>query len=156
MTAPEARLREELLHDGLVEEVSLSEVDSRVLQQYPNAPLAERQAITMDTIRSMISDGLFEVGDLHGEGGQFVAPDEPFDASMQRIHHAYVTNHANRMGWVFAFWLKLTDKGRQVATSTERGRKIAEAAAEAITQAQEFMRAADPPDTDGRSPSRAN
>jgi hypothetical protein len=148
MTTSSAKLREEVLTDGLAFEVDLSSVDSRVLQQYPNAPLAERQSIVLDTVRWMVDEGLFHVGDLRGEGGQFVAFDEPLDDSMAAIQDAYLVHHDEGLKWVFVFWFDLTDKGRRLATSTEHGRQIAEQVAEDFQRVQEFMRAAERPDTD--------
>jgi hypothetical protein len=140
-TTAKGKLRWELLTDGLADDcVSLSLVDSRVYQQYPTATLAERWAITLDAIREMVSEGLFEVGDRSGGNDRFAAFDEPLDASMKKIRDAYVANYDDRLGWVFRFWLELTEKGRHVVTSTERGRLFAQEVAEASKRALEATR----------------
>jgi hypothetical protein len=62
---------------------------------------------------------LFDVGDLTGEKGRFVAWDTPLEESMRRIYDMYVTHHDNRFGWELECWLKLTEKGLQVARTLE-------------------------------------
>ena len=51
--------------------------------------LSEEQNLARHTIRSLASDGLFDIGDLTAEGGRFRAWDMPLDESMQQIHAAY-------------------------------------------------------------------
>src|ERR1700746_1516945 len=46
---------------------------SSVTQQTRSAAVTEVQEETLQTIRSLVSDGLFELGDLSGEGGSLVA-----------------------------------------------------------------------------------
>jgi hypothetical protein len=53
---------------------------------------------TLDLIRSLVSDGMFEVGDLMGEGGRFVAWKTPLNESIQRIRDVYVTKFEDAPG----------------------------------------------------------
>jgi len=63
------------------------------------------QRETLETIRSLVSDGLFELGDLSGEGGSFVAWSGSLDESIQKISDVYVANMTTRphgfgpLGW---------------------------------------------------------
>ncbi|KAA8967530.1 MAG: hypothetical protein F6Q13_06085 [Mycobacterium sp.] len=57
-------------------------------------------------------------------GDRFVP--KPLDEIMPVIQDAYITHYRDTGGWVFSYWLNLTDKGRQVALSTEEGRRVAE------------------------------
>lgn len=125
MSHAREKVREELLTDGLVDLVDLSLINWRVLQQNRSASVSEVQHETLEVIRSMVSDGLFQLG-YRGEGGRFVAWDEALDQSMNAIYDAYVTHHDDRPGWVWFAWLNLTDKGKEVALSTEYGRQVAE------------------------------
>jgi hypothetical protein len=122
MSTAREKVCEEILLDGLVDSVNLAGVHSHVKQQYPSASVQELLDETLKSIRSLVNDGLMEVGYLGGNS-QFVP--EPPDQWMREIYNAYITHHQDRLGWAFSFWLNLTAKGRQAALSTERGKKIA-------------------------------
>jgi hypothetical protein len=115
------RLRGELLLDGIVDTINLAGIHSRVKQHYPSASEPELIDETVETIRSLINDGLMEAGYL-SENGRF-AP-EPFDQWIRALTDAYVTNHEEPAEWVFSYWLNLTDKGRQLALSTGEGKAV--------------------------------
>jgi hypothetical protein len=114
----------EILYDGLVEPISLGELNWEVKQQNPSLTLTEWQRETLNMIRVLLGDGLIRVGDLGGEGGRFEAWDLPQDTVLQKIIDLLITHHDDRR-WPFFSWFKLTEKGREVATSTEEGRRIA-------------------------------
>lgn len=101
---------------GLDDEVSLGEVHTRVGRLYATLPLPERQTLALEAVRSLVSEGLFELRDLSTrQDGRFAAFTEPLEASMARVHDAYITHHDERAGWVFRDWLELTDTGNRVA-----------------------------------------
>lgn len=60
--------REEVLSYGLVDWVALGRIHWYVTEDHPDAPLAEVQNQTLSLIRSLVREGLFEVGDLSGKG----------------------------------------------------------------------------------------
>lgn len=107
--------RESILVHGLIDWVDLARVHSDILQENPSAPLSDVQKKTLETIRSLVSEGLFELGDLSGEGGRFVAWDTPLDESMKELYNVYVTHFDDRLTWTIYCWLNLTDKGEQIA-----------------------------------------
>jgi len=115
------RLRDELLLDGVVEAINLAGIHSRVRQHYPFASEAELIDETVETIRSLVNDGLMEAGYL-GDKSRFIP--EPLDRWMQQLTDAYVTHHEETAEWVFSYWLNLTDKGRRIALSTEEGKAV--------------------------------
>jgi hypothetical protein len=117
--------RENILIEGIDDWVSLSGVHSYVLQENRTAPPSEVQQKTLETIRSLVSDGLVELGDLAGEDGSFVAWNTPLDESMKEIHDIYVNHFDDKLNWTIYCWLNLTAKGEQIAESLER--KYAEA-----------------------------
>ena len=110
--------REEVLVRGLIDWVALERVRRRVARENAGEPLSVIQDKTLDLIRSLVSDGIFEVGDLMGEGGRFVAWKTPLDESIQRIRDVYVTKFEDEKEW-WCCWLRLTDKGQQVAEAIE-------------------------------------
>lgn len=106
---------DEVLLRGLVDWVALERVHDYVLRENPERPVSTIQSKTLELVRSLVSEGMFVLGDLSGEGGRFVAWDRPLDESLNRIRVAYVTNFDDRNTWPWYCWLDLTDKGQHVA-----------------------------------------
>ena len=68
--------------------VHLYEVHSQVAHDNPHATTAEVQRKTLETIRSLVEQGLFDVGDLGGPGGEFAPWTSQLDESIRRIEDA--------------------------------------------------------------------
>src|SRR3569833_927917 len=77
---------------------------------------------TLTLIRSLLSDGLFEAGNVLREEG-FVAWAIPLDESMQRIHDMYVTRYDDTNGWLWGYWLRLTKEDVPIARSAKDNRE---------------------------------
>ena len=101
MTTAREKVYNELLTDGLADYVDLGAVDSQVARHNPSASLPELQRETLETIRKLVSDGLFELGDLSGEGGSLAAWSGSLDDSIQRISDVYVAHYDDPPAWVF-------------------------------------------------------
>ncbi|ORW04565.1 hypothetical protein [Mycobacterium kyorinense] len=119
MTTARDKVREELLTDGLADYVDLGAVDSQVTRHNPQASVSAVQRETLETIRSLVSDGLFQLGALSGERGNFVGWDGSLDELIQRVSDVYVTQYDDPPTWVWAVWMELTDKGERVAREIE-------------------------------------
>lgn len=65
----------------------------------------------------MVDDGLFRLGDVNKF--RFVASKRPLDRSLHKISHRYVGHYDETKRWMFSAWMKLTDKGQQLAQSLE-------------------------------------
>src|ERR1700722_18472277 len=115
MNKARAKVRNELLTDGLADYVDLGAVDSQVSRHNPSASVPEVQRETLETIRSLVNDGLFELGDLSGEGGSLVAWTGSLDESIRRVADVYVAQYDDPPAWVFSAWMALTHKREQVA-----------------------------------------
>lgn len=119
-----------LLLDALSGPVDLNGVDWHVKQSNPSAAPSEVQSETLDVIRSMVSEGLFRLGGevvlgehLGGvatEGERFTAWDQPVDHLLRKISHVYVKHYDDPEKWMYATFMKLTDKGEQLARSLEQ------------------------------------
>ena len=72
---------------------------------------------TLEVVRSLVDDGLFRLGDVHLQ--RFFTWKRPLDRSMHKISHHYVDHYDNPKRWMYSAWLKLTDKGEQLAQSLE-------------------------------------
>jgi hypothetical protein len=107
--------RDEVLLQGLIDWVALCSVHGDVAEENPGEPLSVVQDKVLDLIRSLVTDGLFEVGDLATEDSRFGAWATPLDESIERIRDAYVDNFNDETKWWFVCWLESTEKGQQVA-----------------------------------------
>lgn len=111
--------REELLLRGLIDWVALERVHDCVRRENSARPSSAIREMALDLIHSLVSDGMFLVGDLSGEGGSFVAWDTPIDKSIQRIRDVYIPQFQDEGAWWFYCWLDLTNKGQQTAQAIE-------------------------------------
>ncbi len=69
---------------------------------------------TLDLIHSLVSDGLFVLGDVKRDVG-FIAFDTSLEQSIQRIRDVYVTNFHDANIWMWFCWLAATEEGLQAA-----------------------------------------
>ncbi|MGC2379428.1 MAG: hypothetical protein WA622_20290 [Mycobacterium sp.] len=123
MTTAFERVRKELLLGALEGPVPLTAVDSSVTQQNRLAPVTEVQNATLETIRSLVGEGLVVLGDLSGETGRLVAWSGSVEESMQKISDLYVVDYDDPGAWIWSAWLELTHKGEQVARALQEGAK---------------------------------
>jgi hypothetical protein len=108
------RLRAELLISGLSDWVSLAEVQ-QIISHFRLAETdSQRQDLVLRTIRSLLDDGLFQIGELPGPDGKFPAW-EPIDVAMDRLRERFVGHYAEPASWDYPIWLGLTEAGRPVA-----------------------------------------
>ncbi len=69
----------------------------------------------METVRSLLEDGLVRIGDLPYPGEKFTGWNLPIDAAMERVHDLFVAHHVEPALWGFRIWLGLTPAGEQLA-----------------------------------------
>ncbi|ORW06358.1 hypothetical protein [Mycobacterium kyorinense] len=117
ITTAREKTREELLLGGLGDWVHLYQVHYHVQKNHPGFTVEQVKTETLDTIRSLVTDGLFTVGDLSGPNGSFAAWDIPLEESIKRISNAYIDQFDDETAWTWVFWLALTDKGRHAAAA---------------------------------------
>jgi hypothetical protein len=110
-------IRDNLLLKGLGRPVALNAIDWKVKQENPSASDSQVQQETLDTIRSLVDDGLFRLGEV--EKFRFVASKRSLDRSMRTISHQYVGHYDEPKRWMYSAWMKLTDKGQQLAQCLE-------------------------------------
>ena len=117
---------EEVLLWGLVDWVELDRIHRFVAQESPGKLLSVVQTRTLDLIRSLVTDGLFELGDLATPNHRFAAWDAPLDESLHRIRDLYVNQYDDGGAWWFYCWLDATEKGLKAAEAIEANRNSAE------------------------------
>jgi hypothetical protein len=110
-------IRDNLLLKGLGRPVALNAIDWKIKQQNPSASDTQVQQETLETIRTLVDDGLFRLGDVNKF--RFVASKRSLDRSLDKISHRYVGHYGDPKRWMFSAWMKLTDKGQRLALSLE-------------------------------------
>ena len=113
------RLRTELLTSGLYDWVPLAEVDSIIIDNHLTETLPAQQDLTLQTIRSLVEDGLMEIGDLPSQGSRLLTWDVPLDAALTRISDRFIGHYDDTATWGFSVWLGLTEAGERVARELE-------------------------------------
>jgi hypothetical protein len=117
MTTSE-KIRENLLLKGLGRPVALNAVDWKIKQDHPSASTSEVQDETLEVMRTLVDDGLFTLGAVRKH--RFVSSKRSLDRSMHRISRRYVGHYDRPEGWMFTAWMKLTDRGEQLALALEQ------------------------------------
>jgi hypothetical protein len=121
MTAQE-RLRTELLISALYDWVPLAEIDSRIIDNHITESLAAQQDFALQLIRSLVEDGLMEIGDLPDPGRKLITWDLPLDDALKRISDRFIGHYDDVAMWGFSVWLDLTEAGKRVATELEKSK----------------------------------
>ncbi|OBK39731.1 hypothetical protein A5658_23840 [Mycobacterium sp. 1245111.1] len=111
--------RDEVLLRGLIDWVALERIHSIVAQENPGQPLAIIQDKVLGLIRSLVSEGLFEVGNLSSSTGRFSAWHTTLDESIERIREVYTSKFDDEPAWWFYCWLDATEEGLKVAEAIE-------------------------------------
>jgi hypothetical protein len=113
------RMRNGLLLEALGKPIDLNAVDWHVRHRNPSASPSDVQNETLGLIRAVVSDGLFRLGTVGEKGDRFVAWRRSLDHSIHKISHVYVEHYDDPERWMFAAWLSLTAKGRELAQCLE-------------------------------------
>jgi hypothetical protein len=111
-------VKEGLLIEGLRDWIRLGEIHQEFLfdDDTPKRPVAEAQELTLNMIRELVDEGLFDVGEIvRNTNDGFEAWNLSLDKAMAEIEDKYVANFDDRWGWTACAWLQLTDKGRALA-----------------------------------------
>jgi hypothetical protein len=106
--------REEVLRWGLDDWVELDRVHLCVGQENAGQPISVIQNKTLELIHSLVSDGMFVLGDVK-RGVGFTAWNTSLDESMERIRDVYVTNFEDENTWMWFCWLDATEAGLEAA-----------------------------------------
>ena len=113
---PQALLRGDILALGQADWVSMADVRGQLDRRGLPAAPAERQQLMLTTIRSLLEDGLVELGDIPGpdDSGFLVWPGG-LDSVMQQLADRIVGQWADPDAWEYQTWLNLTPAGRKAA-----------------------------------------
>jgi hypothetical protein len=120
ITAQDA-LRDDILAGGHDDWVSMAEVRGCISRGRLADSASERQQLMLQTIRSLLQDGLVEVGDIPapGDPGFLVWPGT-LDEVMERLTERIVGRYDDPDSWEYSTWLNLTAKGQQASADIVR------------------------------------
>ena len=127
MTEPETTaqdiLRDDILAGGHDDWVSMADVQGRIDRGRLAELVADRQQLVVDTVRSLLVDGLVEVGVIPGRNSPgFKAWPGTTDEIMQQFTDLFIGHHDDPHTWEYAIWLNLTPNGEQASADVVRKR----------------------------------
>jgi hypothetical protein len=120
MTDPDAMalgtLRGDILAMGRDDFVSMADVQGQISRGRLADSVAERQQLVVDTVRSLLLDGLVEVGVIPSPNNPgFKTWPGTVDEVMRRFIDRFVGHYDDRREWEYAIWFNLTTKGHEVS-----------------------------------------
>jgi len=101
--------REESIWEGSDGDMSINQIHNNVAEHNPSASTSQVQEMTVDLVRSLLSDGLFELSP------KAVREDASLEERIDWIRSLYVEHFDEPTKWWPSIWLYVTDKGRQEA-----------------------------------------
>jgi hypothetical protein len=120
MTEPESTarntLRDDILAMGCDDFVSMADVQGQISRGRLADSVPERQQLVVDTVRSLLVDGLVEGGvipSLNCPG--FKTWPGTVGEVMTRFIDRFVGHYNDRLGWEYAIWFNVTAEGQQAA-----------------------------------------
>jgi len=118
LTTAQEILREDILVGGHDDWVSMADVRGRISRRRLVDSATERQQLTLRTVRSLMEDGLVEVGDIPapGDPGFLVWPGT-IDEIMTQLTERIVGRCDDPDSWEYSTWLSLTAEGHRVAAT---------------------------------------
>lgn len=115
-TTAQDTLRGDILAGGLDDWVSMADVRGRITRRRLVETPPERQQLMLRTIRSLLQDGLVEVGDIPGPGDPgFLVWQGTVDEVMEQLTERIVGQWDDPDSWEYATWINLTPAGRAAA-----------------------------------------
>ena len=109
-------LRDDILAGGHDDWVSMADVQGRIARGRLADSVAERQQLVVAVVRSLLADGLIEVGVIPSPNNPgFKTWPGTVDEVMTRFIERFVIQYDDRMGWEYAIWFNLTAKGEQAS-----------------------------------------
>lgn len=114
--------REDVLLAGLEGSIPLEYIHRWVMEDNPQESLPRVRSETLLLVRSLVADGLAEVGDYSDKSKGFNCWRTTIDESMARIEQLYVAGFDDPQRWTREVWLKLTPDGVRAAHATRRAK----------------------------------
>jgi len=114
-------LRADILGMGLDDYVSMADVLACIANGASADALAPYKQLVVDTVRSLLVDGLAVVGDIPGRDDPGFKPwPGSVDEVMAQFIALFVDRYEDRIAWEYRIWINLTDAGEQMATEARQ------------------------------------
>jgi hypothetical protein len=115
-SAAQETLRDDILASGHDDFVSMADVQACICGGFLAELSAERQQLVVDTVRSLLEDGLVEVGDIPGRNDPGFKPwPGTLDDVMTQFIGRFVGRYDDEHQWQYTIWFNLTAKGQQAS-----------------------------------------
>jgi hypothetical protein len=115
-TTAQDTLRDDILASGHDDFVSMADVQACIFGGLLADLSTEHQQLVVDTVRSLLEDGLVEVGDIPGRDDPGFKPwPGTVNAVMTCFVDRFVGHHDDPLEWQYSIWLNLTAKGQQAS-----------------------------------------
>jgi hypothetical protein len=115
-TTAQDTLRCDILAIGRSDWVSMADVRGRIARGHLADSATQRQQLMLRTIRSLLVDGLIEVGDIPAPGDPgFLVWSGTIDEVMEQLNERIVGRWDDPDSWEYSTWLNLTELGDRVA-----------------------------------------
>ena len=120
-TSAQETLRDDILGMGLDDYVSMADVLACIANGASADALAPYKQLVVDTLRSLLVDGLAVVGDIPGRNDPGFKPwPGSVDEVMARFTALFVDRYEDRIEWEYRIWINLTDAGERVAAKARQ------------------------------------
>ena len=115
-TAAQDTLREGILRSGHNDFASMADVQSCISRARLATSVVDRQRLVVDPVRSLLVDGLVEVGVIPGRNDPgFKTWPGTVDQVMTRFIDRFVGHYDDPLEWEYAIWLNLTANGQRAS-----------------------------------------
>jgi hypothetical protein len=109
-------IRECILASGHNDFVSMADVQACICGGLLGELSTEQQQLVVDTVRSLLEDGLLVVGDIPSRNDPGFKPwPGAIDEVMTRFVDTFVGRHDDPIQWQYRIWVNLTPKGQQAS-----------------------------------------
>ncbi len=120
-TTAQDTLRDDILACGHDDFVSMADVQACIFDGLLADLSTEQQQLVVDTVRSLLEDGLMELGDIPGRDDPGFKPwPGTVNEVMTRFVDRFVEHYDDPHEWQYSIWLNLTPKGRQASADIVR------------------------------------
>ena len=116
-TSAQESLREDILGMGLDDYVSMADVLACIANGASADALAPYKQLVVDTVRSLLVDGLAVVGDIPGRDDPGF---KPWPGTVDEVMARFIALYEDRIEWEYRIWINLTDAGEQVAAEARQ------------------------------------
>jgi hypothetical protein len=117
-TTAQDTLRADILATGHDDFVSMADVQACLCGGLLADLSTERRQLVVDTVRSLLQDGLVEVGQIPGRNDPGFKPwPGTLDEVMAQFIDRFVRHYDDQQQWQYTIWLNLTAKGQQASNN---------------------------------------